>query len=239
MAKKKTEPPYSLSDKELKDIASDPSQPRHRRLICAAYLAERRVRRGTYKGERALNEELGPGPWRSSHGMLSKARACVKNSPLEAIGSYRTGKPFWKIDVSQEETRPGRVTNWNGKSNLQRERELLAERKTSSYPELVTAQRRFAQAAMALESIDVNSYGLSEVVLWKVEDILDDLISLGEWYDRTLLGVLGWLDGVDLRGKIEKLRNTAGRTPEEAETALRLADRLERKLEARLEALEQ
>ena len=41
-----------------------------------------------------------------------------------------------------------------------------------------------------------------------------------------------WLGDVKVRRKIEALRNTTGRTPEETENFHRLAEKLERKLEA-------
>lgn len=245
--KKKVEPPYSLSEKELVAVAADPQETNHRRLVAAALVGQRRERRtGRRPTSQALSAEFGLSG--RSHGFLDKTRTMVGDSQDGVVRVFRDGGGLWHVwnnragedalgAALKRNGRPAR--NWNNKSNAQRSRELLAERKTSnSYSDLVAAQQRLAQAAVVLESIDIGSYGLSEVGspgLRKVEDLLDDLISLGEWYDRTLLAVLGWLDGVDLHAKIEKLRNTAGRTPEEAKTAERLADRLERKLEARLE----
>jgi hypothetical protein len=87
-----------------------------------------------------------------------------------------------------------------------------------------------------LEHAKIEDYNLDEATLALVADVHDDLVTLGEWHDRTLSAVQAWLIDADVRDKISRLRNTQGRTSAETETALRLADRLERKLEARLVA---
>jgi hypothetical protein len=125
----------------------------------------------------------------------------------------------------------GRPRNWNGKSNDKRLRELRAERDGSHYLELLDAQYKFAQMCQVLESIHIQDYGLGDVELWKISDVYEDLVSLGEWYFRQLSAVQGYLGRFPRRQTIEKLRNTGGRTPEERASALRLADKLERSLE--------
>lgn len=123
-----------------------------------------------------------------------------------------------------------RMGSWTGKTNTKRQRELEAMR-NGDYAKLVDWQLRFSQMCALLETIDLAGYGLDTINMWKVADIYDDLVTLGEWHDRALSAVQRWLDDVSIREKIAKLRDTSGRTPEEADTALKLADRLESKLE--------
>ena len=128
----------------------------------------------------------------------------------------------------------GRPQNWNGKSNDKRLRELRVEKREGNYLELASVQQRFAQMCVILEDINLRDYGLDDVSVDKIMDIYDDLVSLGEWHGRQLSAIQGYLNEIDARKRIEKLRNVTGRTPEETATALRLADRLEQKLGNRI-----
>jgi hypothetical protein len=85
-----------------------------------------------------------------------------------------------------------------------------------------------------LEDYQPEDYTADEDSVWHIAAIYEDLISLGEWVSRSLSATQGWLGDADVRKKIALLRDAHGRTPEEAETAQRLADLLERKLGARL-----
>jgi hypothetical protein len=125
-----------------------------------------------------------------------------------------------------------RIGSWTGKTNTKRASELEAMR-NGDYAKLVEWQLRFSKMCALLETVDLNGFGLDTINMWKIADIYDDLITLGEWHDRTLSAVQRWLNDINVREKITKLRDTSGRTPEEADTALRLADRLENKLERR------
>jgi hypothetical protein len=138
----------------------------------------------------------------------------------------------------QKPTGVKRSPNWNGKTNPARERELEGRKRKAKgdYVELLKLQLDITRMCRILEGWHLHEYAFNEESAWLMADIHDDLITLGEWHDRSLSAVQGWLFDVDVRSKIDKLRDTTGRTPEEAETALRLADRLERKLEARLMA---
>lgn len=80
----------------------------------------------------------------------------------------------------------------------------------------------------------MTDFGTSESDLRRMSDICDDLVSLGEWHERQLSAVTGYLTDRGITEKIRKLRDATGRTPEEAETARRLADRLDKKLRNRL-----
>src|SRR5258708_6585353 len=123
-----------------------------------------------------------------------------------------------------------RIGSWTGKTNTRRARELEAMR-NGDYARLVEWQLRFSQMCALLEAVDLGGYGLDTINTSKVADVYDDLVTLGEWHDRTLSAVHRWLNDINRRHQITKLRDTAGRTPEEAATALRLADRLEQKLD--------
>ena len=64
-------------------------------------------------------------------------------------------------------------------------------------------------------------------------DLLDDVVSLQAWLDRSLMAVQGLVEG-PMERLLAKLRNTAGRTPEEIEAFERTARRLEQRLRNRI-----
>jgi hypothetical protein len=155
----------------------------------------------------------------------------LEHDSLPLAGAF--GMAMQALSVPQA----SKPKNWNGKSNAQRVRNLQAQQRKHGYTELTKLQTEVAKACVILEDYDIRDYdleGMADVALWSADAIYDDLISLGWWLDRSLMTFSRWLDDYDVRDKITKLRNTTGRTPEEAETALKLADRLEKKLEARL-----
>lgn len=121
------------------------------------------------------------------------------------------------------------------RTGSKRLREVKAGERVSPITELAQLQVEIAQLCAVLQDFDVEAYPINDnVAMWSATDIYDDLILLGEWLDRTLSSIQGRLSDQDVRNKIAKLREVDGRTPEEIETALKLADRLERKLENRL-----
>jgi hypothetical protein len=124
---------------------------------------------------------------------------------------------------------PIRSKSWNGKSGDKRLRELRAQG-DDDYAALLDVQLRIARAVAVLEDIRVQDYGLDEVSLWKISDLHDDLISLGEWQNRAISAVQAHLGDASVAAKIAKLREHSGRTPAERETAELLAARLEKKL---------
>jgi hypothetical protein len=131
----------------------------------------------------------------------------------------------------------GPPRNWNGTAPKARVRELRGYRAkgTDKYPDLLTLQLRISELSAALASVKVTDYGLDEVSLARLTDIHDDLLALADWMDRTLSAVQGRLSDSEVRRKIAIFRDTTGRTAEEAKAMTALADRLERKLAARLE----
>jgi hypothetical protein len=87
-----------------------------------------------------------------------------------------------------------------------------------------------------LDDIHVEDFELGGIGPWQVADIHDDLVTLVDKADRLLSAVQGWLEDGNVRKKIAILRDSSGRSPAEAATAAKMADRLERKLNARLGA---
>lgn len=138
----------------------------------------------------------------------------------------------WKGAKSVPAAKNGRQKNWNGKSNATRAREI----RQNDLGKLNQFAMDINRLCRVLESYRPDDYTPDEDSVWHIAAIYEDLISLGEWVSRSLSATQGWLGDSDVRQKIERLRNTHGRTPEEAETAKRLADLLERKLGARLES---
>jgi hypothetical protein len=90
------------------------------------------------------------------------------------------------------------------------------------------------QGRWTLEGTRVDDYDLDAATRELVDALYDDLVTTAEWIDRAVSAIQARVGEAAVREKIAKLRNTTGRPPAEAEAALRLADVLERKLEARL-----
>ncbi len=65
-------------------------------------------------------------------------------------------------------------------------------------------------------------------------DLLDDVVSLQAWLDRSLMAVQGRVDEGPMEQPLAKLRNTARRTPEEIEAFEWTARRLEQRLRNRI-----
>ena len=168
-----------------------------------------------------------------------KFKNYVQNDPKPSrAGLLRSVEPKKSESMKRERpSDPRRRASWNGKSNPKRQAELL-ERKRSgeAYTTTLRLQLRISELCGALESLPLKDLNLGEAELALVADIHDDLIALGEWHDRALSAVQAWMVDEHVREKIRKLRDVTGREPAEAETYRKLADRLERKLDARLGA---
>lgn len=151
-------------------------------------------------------------------------------------GSVLTPRPKKDASVTDEvrRTRTSRTRDWNGKSHSRRAQELRdAKKAAGEYASLIEFQIALNKAVRALAGWDGSETLLmDDVAAMKISEVYDDLVSLGEWTDRTLSLVQAWLGDDTAMQKIAKLRQTNGRTPEEADTARRLANRLERKLSA-------
>ena len=88
-----------------------------------------------------------------------------------------------------------------------------------------------------LESLDIEDVELDEHSLDTINELHDDMIRLQEWIDRTMGAVQGRLGEWAIRRKIIGLRSKTvenGCSAGEAHSAQQAADRLERKLKARL-----
>jgi hypothetical protein len=96
------------------------------------------------------------------------------------------------------------------------------------------ARRVILDLIFELQRLDVRQFGDDYVASLDINTIYEELVDLLEWSERHV----GWFqahsDEIVVRRKIKALRDTNGRTGPEAETALRLADMLERKLTNRL-----
>ena len=125
-------------------------------------------------------------------------------------------------------------TTWDGKSRTARRKEIRDELSRGSYSKLLKLQMEMTKVVGIVSDWQPEEFELDQATLALVDSFYDDLITLGEWHDRAVLATQVWLGSVAVRRKIAALRNTRGRSTEERESALRLADRLERKLEAQL-----
>lgn len=123
-----------------------------------------------------------------------------------------------------------------GKTSPERRRELERQRREGGdYSQFLKLAVEVNRMCGVLEDFDPHIYDLgNEPNLHLMTELHDDLLTLQEWMDRQLAAVWGRLQETDLLAKIAKLREVEGRSPQEVETARRLADRLQRKLDARL-----
>lgn len=124
----------------------------------------------------------------------------------------------------------GRPKNPSGKTAAQRKRELKAR----DFNDLVRLQQEVGKLVTVIRDYAPEDFRLDEVTMGVIADVYDDLMDLSFWTDRAISMTQGWMEDGDVKRKIAALRDTTGRTPAEAETALRLAQRLEDKLERRL-----
>lgn len=126
-----------------------------------------------------------------------------------------------------------RTQTWNGRSRTARQKEIKLARTASdaaNYLKMMDLQAVIWRLCAVLENFHIEDMPLDEHTLRTITDLLDDLISLGIWHNRTLTAVKGWVGSADRRRRIEQLRNVDGRLPEEARAFLAMADKLEREL---------
>jgi transposase len=138
-----------------------------------------------------------------------------------------------QADSGSHPGRKDRQKDWEGKTGPQRVRAAQARKRLDrgkTFADLADFHLRISQMCLILEDFDVRDYSTDEAAALEVAYILDDLITLGEWHDRQVLALTNYAESNDVLERIRKLRSTDGRSPEEAETALRLADRIERRL---------
>jgi hypothetical protein len=105
-------------------------------------------------------------------------------------------------------------------------RELYAQRKVKDNL-LINARIDISKMVQHLEIIDFMEYGLRDADPETTADIYNELTILAAWVDTSLSVVAHEIDDLRKVELIRKLRNTAGRSPEEARAFLRAADRLE------------
>jgi hypothetical protein len=121
-----------------------------------------------------------------------------------------------------------------------RERKLREWRDADPARRLYAALNDIRVLGRALEDIEVDASNhglpLEEDAASFLEEIGDELFRLTEWAEQQEAVIQASSDDADVRRKIESLRNPAGRTPAEAATARKVADRWERRIKNRLEA---
>lgn len=114
-------------------------------------------------------------------------------------------------------------------------RALHAQKRAGDDSDLNEASRRLMQAVGVVEGMNLIEYGIGNADQDTIERIHEELTILATWLDGSLAVVGAHMDDLHIRERIRKLReDTNGRTPAEIETAQRLADRLERKLQRTL-----
>jgi hypothetical protein len=120
---------------------------------------------------------------------------------------------------------PKRKTRESGK-RLHRLHALKREQDSN----LLIARRDIVKMVGIVEAVDLPALGFGDADQETIAEIHAELCLLFDWLDRTLKVVTTELSSLKLTEKIRRLReDTAGRTPEEIDTARKLADKLERK----------
>lgn len=161
--------------------------------------------------------------------------------PGEALSNGTWGEVCTAIEAVEREQEkqaaaqkkpPGK--SWNGTTPSGRQKALRAEKKQTQQRDaldLMELQLDVNRCAADIRVVDVDDFDYTEFMVLKCANSLyDDLISLSEWIDRTQRKLNQRLTTIQVREKIAKLREVRGREPEEAETYLKLADELERRL---------
>jgi hypothetical protein len=162
-------------------------------------------------------EEGWPAYWPEglSNGTLSSIRAAIDH-----VEQYER--------LSPRKRRP--------KYSGRRLRELAEQRKREGYPALVDVQRRVNQAMALVDTIDVLPYLDDEDDEFVLREMHEDVAELASWADHVIALTSARLTDAEKRETIRKLRNVSGRTETEARAFLRRADKLEAKLDARLDS---
>lgn len=116
-----------------------------------------------------------------------------------------------------------------------RKRSTGGDTPKGSVAELRRLRLEIDQMSTAIKDYNISDYDLADdAYLDLAVDIFGDLLGLGEWVDGAVSATQAHLSEVKVLAKIGKLRDTTGRTAAEAETARKLADKLEAKLTKRL-----
>ena len=111
---------------------------------------------------------------------------------------------------------------------------------TGNFSHLLDLQVLMVEMTNKLSRYNVEKMDLDEMeetTVWTLEDLHKDLTEHTVWVERTLTSVQARMSDASVRAKIKQMREgIAGRPAEEIDTARKLADRLERKLDARLKS---
>lgn len=188
----------------------------------------RRMKAGAKRDDLSRESKAG------EHGWPLDGQHLPQNAADRAIAIVKDRQQ--RPATAAEPKRAKRAANWNGKTNPTRKREIQAEKKKGNYADLLALLVDMNRACASIESYQPQEFDLDAATIDLIDSFHDDLISLAAWCDRALAATQGWLEDGEVRRKIAALRDTTGRDPEEAASYNRLADKLERKLEARLGA---
>lgn len=152
-----------------------------------------------------------------------RTRDC--SSIEEAIRVVRGPRKPRKGSTAKKATTAGR-----------RLRSLYPQRRASDN-ELIQARINILKFVQVLEIIDLPGLGVGEAEQITLADILEELAIAGAWVDGSATVVAAHMGELEIRERIRQLReDTNGRSSFEIETALKIADRLEKKLKPALGA---
>jgi hypothetical protein len=116
-------------------------------------------------------------------------------------------------------------------------RSLHAKRRAGDTSNLMNMRLRVQQVVSTLEAVDLPTYGVEDADRETITEIHDELALLATWLDQSLGVLADCMDDLQKMELIRKLReDTNGRTDAEVATALRLAEKLQRKLGSKITA---
>lgn len=111
---------------------------------------------------------------------------------------------------------------------------MTRQKRDGKYLELSDLQREISETCDKFASMNIRDFSLAGVSLYWIQQILEDLDYLRNNVDRSAMGILAYIDDDKILQKIRQLRETKGRTLPEAKSMEERADRLEKRLQARL-----
>lgn len=101
------------------------------------------------------------------------------------------------------------------KAKTRRLKQQLKGYRTGDYFKLLRLKAEISQLCMVLECYDIREYDVGQDAFqWEAIGIYDDLITLGEWFDRTIAFTEAHLSETKRRATIEKLRNVLDHGPD-------------------------
>jgi hypothetical protein len=163
-----------------------------------------------------------------SNGTMSECRAVIAH--MERMGAS------WPLTGDALPRGTGRKSSMTGKRLHEVGAKRSQARRAGDPGVFWDTCYEITKLSSLLQSLEVEHLELDEYSLDTVSDLLEDMLFLQDWMDRTIMAVQARLGEQALVSKVAALRLKTvenGCTPDEEASAKRAADRLEAKINAR------